>query len=74
MGGISLSRASGFTNSQGLITTQVSAGTVPTPVRVTASAEMDFNGQAIKIQSQSDLLSINTGLPDNVRCQLRLAY
>lgn len=64
VGGISLSRASGFTNSQGLITTQVSAGTVPTPVRVTASAEMDFNGQAIKIQSQSDLLSINTGLPE----------
>tara|TARA_R110001583_G_scaffold38125_4_gene123193 strand:+ start:10156 stop:12588 length:2433 start_codon:yes stop_codon:yes gene_type:complete len=64
VGGISLSRASGFTNSQGLITTQVSAGTVPTPVRVTASAEMDFNGEAIKIQSQSDLLSINTGLPE----------
>ena len=64
VGGISLSRASGFTNSQGLINTQVSAGTVPTAVRVTASANMDFNGELIEAQSQSDLLSINTGLPE----------
>ncbi len=64
VGGISLSRASGITNSQGLITTQVSAGTVPTAVRVTASATMDFNGEPVEVQSQSDLLSINTGLPE----------
>jgi hypothetical protein len=64
VGGISLSRTSGFTNSQGLITTQVSAGTVPTPVRVTASASMNFNGDLVKVQSQSDLLSVNTGLPE----------
>jgi hypothetical protein len=64
VGGISLSRASGFTNSQGLVTTQVSAGTVPTAVRVTASANMDFNGEVVAVQSQSDLLSINTGLPE----------
>ena len=64
VGGISLSSDSGFTNSQGLITTQVSAGTVPTAVRVTASANMDFNGEVITVNSQSDLLSINTGLPE----------
>jgi len=64
VGGITLSRASGFTNSQGLITTQVSSGTVPTAVRVTASASMDFNGEMVEVQSQSDLLSINTGLPE----------
>jgi hypothetical protein len=64
VGDIHLSRASGFTNSQGLITTQVSAGNVPTAVRVTASAKMDFNGEEIQVQSQSDLLSINTGLPE----------
>ena len=64
VGGITLSRASGFTNSQGLITTQVSAGTVPTSVRVTASASMDVNGEVVVVQSQSDLLSINTGLPE----------
>jgi len=64
VGGISLSRTSGFTNSQGLVTTQVSAGTVPTAVRVTAVATMDFNGDMFEVQSQSDLLSINTGLPE----------
>lgn len=64
VGGITLSRNSGFTNSQGLVSTQVSAGTVPTAVRVAASASMDFNGDKITVQSQSDLLSINTGLPE----------
>jgi len=64
VGGINLSRISGFTNSQGLISTQISAGTVPTAVRVTASASMDVNGENITVQSQSDLLSINTGLPE----------
>ena len=64
VGGISLSRTSGFTNSQGLISTQVSAGTVPTAVRVTASASMDVNSEVIAVQTSSDLLSINTGLPE----------
>lgn len=64
VGGITLSRESGFTNSQGLITTQVIAGTVPTAIRVTASASMDFNGELVDVQSQSDLLSINTGIPE----------
>ena len=64
VGDITLSRASGFTNSQGLITTQVSAGSVPTAVRVTASASMDVDGEVVTVQSQSDLLSINTGLPE----------
>ncbi len=64
VGDITLSRTSGFTNSQGLISTQVSAGNVPTAVRVTASANMTFNDEEIQVQSQSDLLSINTGLPE----------
>mgnify|MGYP000633630360 CR=1 FL=1 len=64
VGGITLSRGSGLTNSQGLVTTQVSAGSVPTAVRVTAKASMTFNGEQIYVQTQSDLLSINTGLPE----------
>lgn len=64
VGGIELSRPSGFTNSQGLVTTQVIAGTVPTAIRVTASASMLFNGEEVEVQTQSDLLSINTGLPE----------
>ncbi len=64
IGDLSLSRTSGFTNSQGLITTQVSAGTVPTVVRVTAKANMDVNGETVTVQTQSSELSINTGLPE----------
>jgi len=63
-GGITLNAASGITNSQGLVSTQVSAGTVPTAVRVSASATLTTNGQTNSVQSQSDLLSINTGLPE----------
>ena len=64
VGDITLSRTSGITNSQGIVSTQVSAGTVPTAVRVTAAASMNFNEELIEVQSQSDLLSINTGLPE----------
>jgi hypothetical protein len=64
IGDINLSRTSGLTNSQGLVTTQVTSGTVPTAIRVTASASMDFNGDMVEVQTQSDLLSINTGLPE----------
>ncbi|MBL4764889.1 MAG: hypothetical protein JKX67_06375 [Colwellia sp.] len=64
VGDITLSKASAFTNSQGLVTTQVISGTVPTAIRVTASARVDFNDEMVTVQSQSDLLSINTGLPD----------
>jgi len=64
VGGISLSRNSGFTNSQGLITTQVSSGTVPTVVRVTAKSTMVVNGETTTIQTQSSELSVNTGLPE----------
>lgn len=63
-GGITLSRDSGYTNSQGLITTQVSSGTVPTVVRVTASASMTVNGEEVNVQTQSNELSVNTGLPE----------
>ncbi|MDO6446557.1 Ig-like domain-containing protein [Colwellia sp. 1_MG-2023] len=64
IGGIALSRTSGFTNSQGLITTQVSSGTVPTVVRVSAKATMEVNGETISVQTQSSELSVNTGLPE----------
>ena len=60
-GGINLSPASGFTNSQGQVSTRVTAGTVPTAVRVTASTTGADNNN---ITTQSDLLSVNTGLPN----------
>ncbi|WP_440874576.1 Ig-like protein, group 1 [Thalassotalea sp. PLHSN55] len=62
-GGVSLSKTSGVTNNDGFISTQVASGTVPTTVRVTATASLTVDGETTSIQSQSDLLSINTGLP-----------
>ncbi|TCI03544.1 Ig-like protein, group 1 [Corallincola luteus] len=68
VGGLSLSQQSGLTNSEGLVTTKVQSGNVPTPVRVTAQTQQDatacpLTGDDI-IQSQSDLLTINTGLAE----------
>ncbi len=64
VGGITLNPSSGLTNSQGLITTQVTAGSVPTAVRVTAKSSLTQNGSTVTVQTQSNLLSINTGLPE----------
>lgn len=64
VGGIELTPASGLTNSEGIVTTKVNAGTVPTAVRVTAKSTMTVNTNEINVQTQSDLLSINTGLPE----------
>ena len=60
-GGIAVNPTIGVTNSQGIVTTKVTAGSVPTAVRVTAKATSEDGGD---IQTQSDLLSINTGLPE----------
>ena len=60
-GGLSLSPDKGFTNSQGQISTRVTSGNVPTSVRVTAHVTAS-SGEILR--TQSDLLSINTGLPD----------
>ncbi|NMP32152.1 hypothetical protein HII17_11280 [Thalassotalea sp. M1531] len=64
VGGITLNPASGLTNSEGMVTTKVTAGTVPTAVRVTAKASMTISDEIIDVQTQSDLLSVNTGLPE----------
>ena len=61
IGGLALSPQQGLTNSEGQVSTRVTAGTVPTSVRVTATIEGD-NGEMIS--TQSDLLTVNTGLPD----------
>lgn len=61
IGGLTLSPVEGLTNSEGQVSTRVTAGTVPTSVRVTATIDGD-NGETIS--TQSDLLTVNTGLPD----------
>jgi hypothetical protein len=60
-GNLTITPASSITNSSGLVTTKVNAGNVPTAVRVTASVT---TASSQVIQTQSDLLSVNTGMPD----------
>lgn len=60
VGGISLTPASATTDAQGRVQTIVQAGTVATSVRVTASTTQG----AITIQTQSDQLTVTTGVPD----------
>ena len=58
-GGLSVSPTRATTDANGNVTTMVSSGTIPTPVRVTATATR--NG--LTITGLSDALTISTGLP-----------
>lgn len=61
VGNLTITPSSSLTNSSGLVTTKVNAGNVPTAVRVTATVSTASNQI---IQTQSDLLSVNTGMAD----------
>lgn len=58
-GGLSISPLFGTTDASGVVTTTVSSGTIPTPVRIFAQASR--NGKTIS--GLSDTLIISTGLP-----------
>jgi hypothetical protein len=58
-GGLAVTPAIATTDAAGNVTTMVSSGTIPTPVRVTAEATR--NG--VTISGLSDTLTISTGLP-----------
>lgn len=62
VGGISLSTRQDTTDAQGLVSTTVSSGTVPTSVRVMATTTTEA-GQ--ELTAVSNALAITTGLPDN---------
>lgn len=59
-----LATADSITNSEGVASVRVQAGTVPTPVRVVASATDTDTGETIT--SQSEQLTVNTGLPQQL--------
>ncbi|WP_028487135.1 Ig-like domain-containing protein [Thiomicrorhabdus chilensis] len=61
IGGLSLSTSTANTNASGEASTIVQAGTIPTPVRVTASVTLP-NGESIFVQSSQ--LTVTTGIPD----------
>ncbi len=58
-GGLAVVPKNATTDASGLVTTMVSSGTIPTPVRVLAEATR--NG--VKISGLSDTLTVSTGLP-----------
>jgi hypothetical protein len=58
-GGLSVTPAKGTTDASGNVTTTVSSGTIPTPVRIIAEATRG----AISISGMSDTLTVSTGLP-----------
>lgn len=58
-GGLTVQPAKGTTDPAGFVTTTVSSGTIPTPVRIIAEASR--NGKTIS--GLSDTLTISTGLP-----------
>ena len=60
VGGISLSPIAATSNNEGLVQTVVNSGSVATTVRVTAS----ITGTSPLISSQSSLLVVSTGIPD----------
>ena len=68
VGGLSFANgtanAQSLTNSQGIASVRVLSGTVPTPVRVVATA-VDADTKEV-ITSQSEQLTVNTGLPQQL--------
>ena len=65
IGGLHLDPASNITNSRGEASTIVYAGTIPSVVRVTATANVtSSSGDIYKIFTQSDKLVVSTGVPD----------
>ncbi|BBP46642.1 hypothetical protein THMIRHAS_20150 [Thiosulfatimonas sediminis] len=61
VGGLTLSETSVESNISGEASTTVQAGTIPTPVRVTATLTLE-SGDTVFVQS--DLLTVTTGIPD----------
>jgi hypothetical protein len=60
VGGIQLIPASATTNNEGIVQTVINSGTVATSVRVLATIE----GSDPQISSQSSVLVVSTGIPD----------
>lgn len=59
VGGLTVTPASGTSDATGTVTTTVSSGTIPTPVRVQAEVSRD----GTTVTGLSDTLTISTGLP-----------
>lgn len=74
IGGLSLASRTAKTNADGKVNTVVRAGTLPTSVRVTATVTgTSASGATIAINTQSDMLTLSTGIPDQNSFSLSLS-
>ena len=65
VGGLDIDPVSAISNREGIVTTTVQAGSVPTSVRITATSTItDIDGNDQVIETQSDQLAVSTGIPD----------
>lgn len=71
VGGLALAAPNGISDALGLVVATVNAGTVSTPVRVTASTPGATAG--VTLTTQSSQLSITTGIPDSSGFTLAVA-
>ncbi|MGO4892075.1 hypothetical protein [Flavobacterium sp. W21_SRS_FM6] len=60
IGGLSLNKTSALSDENGIVSVELTAGTVPTSLRINASI-IGANGEIIT--SQSELITVSTGLP-----------
>lgn len=74
IGGIDIDPISASTTTDGMVSTILQAGNIPTSVRVTASTQItDTEGNTQDVFSQSDQLVISTGLPDQNSMSLSIS-
>lgn len=74
IGGLSLASATAKTNADGKVSTVVRAGTIPSSVRVTATVSgTSSTGATISINTQSDMLTLSTGIADQNSFSLSLS-
>jgi len=74
IGGINLDPRSALTNSEGIVSTTVQAGSVPTSIRVTATTKI-INTSNVEqdVSTPSDKLAVSTGIPDQNSLSLALS-
>jgi len=74
VGGIDIYPTSAISTSEGIVSTTLQAGNIPTSVRVTASTQItDIDGVLQEVFSQSDQLIISTGIPDQNSMTISIA-
>jgi len=73
IGGLAIDPFSSVTNAEGLVSTTLQAGTVPTVINVKATTNVDIgNGEEKEIEANSNNLIVATGRPDQNSISLSL--